>query len=247
MSFVFVVDRMHEFSTVDGFAEINESLAEMIKYIANEPSVGLYYIQQHVRNAAPNVLNLNAQVLDKSRETALHTEDSEESIAMVKSMKECGSPIADGMIGDIKNSLAIMSSKQPRRGLILNAGSPWSSRSNSSIATPTTTVRGSEYSQDTSESGSYFTSVFKSAKEKASNIKWPQLDFKEQKVETIPNVESNELEEKEEEEVLSKGEQHMVEKTKFEEFKAGKEASLKAWLGDMDEDADASGRATERI
>ncbi|KAJ0262342.1 hypothetical protein HA466_0052920 [Hirschfeldia incana] len=233
---------MHEFSTVDGFAEINESLAEMIKYIANEPSVGLYYIQQHVRNAAPNVINLNAQVLDKSRETALHTEDSEDSIAMVKSMKECGSLIADGMIGDIKSSLALMSSKQPRRGLILNTGSPWSSRSSSSIATPsTTTMRGSDYSQDTSESGSYFTSVFKSAKEKASNIKWPQLDFKEQKVETIPN----ELEEQKE--VSSKGEQHMVEKTKFEEFKAGKEASLKAWLGDMDEDADVGGRATERI
>ncbi|KAG2332469.1 hypothetical protein Bca52824_003649 [Brassica carinata] len=221
---------MHEFSTVDGFAEINESLAEMIKYIANEPSVGLYYIQHHVRNATPNVLNLNAQILDKSRETALHTEDSEDSIAMVKSMKECGSPIADGMIGDIKSSLAILSSKQPRRG-----------RSSSSIATPTT-MRGSDYSQDNSESSSsYFTSVFKSAKEKASNIKWPQLDFKEQKVETITDVESNELEE-----VLSKGE-HMVEKTKFEEFKAGKEASLKAWLGDMDGDADVSGRASERI
>lgn len=233
---------MHEFSTVDGFAEINESLAEMIKYIANEPSVGLYYIQQHVRNAAPNVLNLNAQVLDKSRETALHTEDSEDSIAMVKSMKDCGSPIADGMIGDIKNSLAIMSSKQPRRGLILNAGSTWSSRSSSSIATPTT-MHGSDYSQDGSN---YFTSVFKSAKEKASNIKWPQLDFKEQKVESSPNVETNELEEKEDKKVLSKGE-HMVEKTKFEEFKAGKEASLKAWLGDMDEDADVNGRAAERI
>ncbi|KAF8108294.1 hypothetical protein N665_0111s0009 [Sinapis alba] len=235
---------MHEFSTVDGFAEINESLAEMIKYIANEPSVGLYYIQQHVRNAAPNVLNLNAHVLEKSRETALYTEDSEDSIAMVKSMKECGSPIADGMIGDIKNALAIMSSKQPRRGLILKAGSPWS-RSNSSIATPTT-VRGSDYSHDTSESNSYFTSVFKSAKEKASNIKWPQLDFKEQKVETIPNAESNELGEQEEEETLSKGE-HMVETTKFEEFKAGKEASLKAWLGDMDGDADVNERAAERI
>uniref|UniRef100_A0A1J3DZ52 Protein MEF2BNB-like protein n=1 Tax=Noccaea caerulescens TaxID=107243 RepID=A0A1J3DZ52_NOCCA len=86
---------MHVFSTVDGFAEINESLAEMIKYITNEPSVGLYYIQQHVRNAAPNVLNLNNTVLEKSRETLLHTEDLDDSIAMVKSMKECGSPIAD--------------------------------------------------------------------------------------------------------------------------------------------------------
>ncbi|XP_010517254.1 PREDICTED: BLOC-1-related complex subunit 8 homolog [Camelina sativa] len=235
---------MHEFSTVDGFAEINESLAEMIKYIANEPSVGLYYIQQHVRNAAPNVLNLNTNVLEKSRETGLHTEDLEDSIAMVKSMRECGSPIADDMIGDIKNSLSIMSSKQPRRGVILSSTNPWS-RSTSI----TTTSRGSDYSQDISESNNLFTSVFKTAKEKASNIKWPQLDFKEQKAESNPNdVESNELKEEgeEEEEVSGKGE-HIVETTKFEEFKAGKEASLKAWLGDMDGNVDVGERVAERI
>ncbi|CAH8376311.1 unnamed protein product [Eruca vesicaria subsp. sativa] len=222
---------MHEFSTVDGFAEIDESLAEMIKYIANEPSVGLYYIQQHVRNATPNVLNLSSNVLEKSRETLLHTEDVDDSIDMVRSMKECGSPIVDEMIGDIKSSLALM---MPRRGgVVLNSRSPWS-RSNST----TTTTRGSDYSQDDNgESSGYFTSVFKSAKEKASNIKWPQIDFKEQKVESSPNVEEEE----------EGG--HMVETTKFEEFKAGKEASLKAWLGDGDGDGDADvgGRAGERI
>ncbi|KAG2290778.1 hypothetical protein Bca52824_050382 [Brassica carinata] len=234
---------MHEYSTVDGFAEINESLAEMIKYIANEPSVGLHYIQQHVRNAAPNVLNLSGSVLDKSRETALHTQDLDDSIAMVRSMKECGSPVADEMIGDINSSLALMSSKQPRGGVVvLNSRSPWS-RSSS----VTTTTRGSDYSQENGDSNSnsnssssYFTSVFKSAKEKASNIKWPQIEFKEQKVESSPNVAE------EEEEALREGE-HMVETTKFDEFKAGKEASLKAWLGDVDGDADVGGRAAERI
>ncbi|KAJ0259546.1 hypothetical protein HA466_0058850 [Hirschfeldia incana] len=214
---------MHEFSTVDGFAEINESLAEMIKYIANEPSVGLYYIQQHVRNAAPNVLNLSSNVLDKSRETGLHTEDLDDSIAMVRSMKEFGSPVADEMIGDIKSSLALMmsSKQQPRRGggggvVVLNSRrSPWS-RSNS-----VTTTRGSDYiSQENGEGSGYFTSVFKSAKEKASSIKWPQIEFKNQKVESSPNVD---------EQVL-------------------KEASLKAWLGDVDGDAGVGGRrAAERI
>ncbi|CAN8317239.1 unnamed protein product [Cochlearia groenlandica] len=225
---------MHEFSTVDGFAEINESLADMIKYIANEPSVGLYYIQQHVRKATPNVLTLNTNVLEKSRETALHTEDLEDSIAMVKSMKDCGPPIVDEMTGDIKNSLSIMSSKQRKRGLILNAASPWSS--------VTTTTRGSDYSEGNSESGSYFTSVFKTAKERASNIKWPQVEFKERKAESNIDVESNEVKEGEEE-VLSKGEDI----TNFEEFKAGKEASLKAWLGDMDGHVGVGGHAAERI
>ncbi|CAN8287207.1 unnamed protein product [Cochlearia groenlandica] len=235
---------MHEFSTVDGFVEINESLAEMIKYIANEPSVGLYYIQQHVRNAAPNVLKLNRDVSEKTRETALHTQDLDDSISMVKSMKDCGLPVADEMIKEIKSSLAIMSLKKPKRGVIVNATStsPWSrSSSNTTIMT-----RGSDISQENGESSNYFTSVFKSAKEKASNIKWPQLDFKEQKTESNLNVESNELKE-EEEGVESKGE-HIVESTKFEEFKAGKEESLKAWLGDMDGNVgDGGGTASERI
>lgn len=258
---------MHEFSTVDGFVEINESLAEMIKYIANEPSVGLYYIQQHVRNAVPNVVNLNNNILEKSRETVLHTEDLEDSITMVKSMKECGSPIADEMIGDIKNSLAIMSAKQPRRGLILNT-SPWS-RSSSSL-------RISDYPQD-SESSSYFSTVFKSAKQRASSIKWPQLDFKEQKLESEketqthqptvplhiasasssssghPDVEGHEIPVHSEtgDEVSSdvkttKGE-NILETKNYDEFKAGKEANLKAWLGDLDGNAGGGGHAAERI
>ncbi|KAK4359960.1 hypothetical protein RND71_022189 [Anisodus tanguticus] len=48
--------KMHEFSTVDGFVDITESLADMIKFIANEPSVGLFYIQQHNQKAAPNLV-----------------------------------------------------------------------------------------------------------------------------------------------------------------------------------------------
>ncbi|KAL7189962.1 hypothetical protein ACSBR1_039575 [Camellia fascicularis] len=111
---------MHEFSTVDGFVEVIESLAEMIKYVANEPSVGLFYVQQHTQNAVPNLINLKNNVMEKSRELTLHTKDLEDSITMVRSMKDYGFPIADEMIGDIKKSLAIMSTKQPKRGLIHN-------------------------------------------------------------------------------------------------------------------------------
>ncbi|CAL5439235.1 unnamed protein product [Camellia sinensis] len=114
---------MHEFSTVDGFVEVTESLAEMIKYVANEPLVGLFYVQQHTQNAVPNLINLKNNVMEKSRELTLHTEDLEDSITMVRSMKDCGFPIADEMIGDIKKSLAIISTKQPKRGLIHNPSS----------------------------------------------------------------------------------------------------------------------------
>lgn len=109
---------MHGFSIVDGFVEISHCLAEMIKYVANEPSVGLYFIQKHTQNAVPNVIKLKNNVIQNSRETTLHTQDLEDSITMVKSMKECGFPIVDEMIGDIKKTMVIMTSKLPKRGLI---------------------------------------------------------------------------------------------------------------------------------
>ncbi|KAE8708994.1 BTB/POZ domain-containing protein [Hibiscus syriacus] len=80
---------MNGFSDVDGFVEITESLAEMIKFGANEPSVGLFYIQQHTENAVPNLVNLHDHVVEESHQVILHIEDSEDSITMVRSMKEC--------------------------------------------------------------------------------------------------------------------------------------------------------------
>lgn len=168
---------MHGFSTVDGFVEITECLAEMIKYIANEPSVGLFYVQQHTQNAVPNLITLKNNVVEKSRETTLHTEDLEDSITMVSSMKKCGFPIADEMIRDIKKSLVIIST-QPKRGLIHKVSGFQMGRTNSCGST--TWSRSAVYAQEDNERrGSYFSSVFKSAKQKASHFKWPQLDHKE--------------------------------------------------------------------
>lgn len=170
---------MYGFSTVDGFVEIAESSAEMIKYIANEPSTGLFYIQQHTKSAVPNVINLKNSVVNKSHETTLHTEDSEDSIVMLRSMKECGFPIADEMIRDITKSLAIMSTKQPRRGLIRNT-SGMQQPGRMSTWRSTTWVRSvTVASHDDDSGGGYISTVFKSAREKASNFKWPQLDIKE--------------------------------------------------------------------
>lgn len=160
--------------------EISESLAEMIKYVANEPSVGLFYIQQHTQNAVPNVINLKNSVGLKSRETALHTEDSEDSIMMVRSMKDCGLPIADEMIADIKKSLSIMSAKQPKKGLISSPFSSFQMGRSSSLG-PTSWGWGSPVHdpEDGERRGGYFSSVFKSAKQKAGNFKWTQLDLKD--------------------------------------------------------------------
>ncbi|XP_057472263.1 uncharacterized protein LOC130760813 isoform X2 [Actinidia eriantha] len=175
----FAFNIMHEFSTADGFVEITESLADMIKFVANEPSVGLFYIQQHTQKAVPNLINVKNNVAEKSREMALHTEDLEDSITMVRSMKDCGFPVVDGMIKDIKQSLAIISTKQPKRGLIQIPSSDFQMGRTGSWG-PSTWGRNAVYTrQDSEGSGNYLSSVFKSAKERASNFKWSQLDSKE--------------------------------------------------------------------
>ncbi|CAN4126614.1 unnamed protein product [Withania somnifera] len=166
---------MHEFSTVDGFVEITESLADMIKFIANEPSVGLYYIQQHTQKAAPNLVNLKSNIEERSREMALHTEDAEDSITVIGSMKECGLPIAKEMIKDLRHSLAVISKKQPKKGII---SGPPSSSFPVGITTSwsPTWARNTGSEEDDERTAGYLSNVFKSAKQKASNFKWPQLD-----------------------------------------------------------------------
>lgn len=167
--------KMHDFSTGDGFVEITENLADMIKFVANEPSVGLFYVQQHTQNAAPNLLNLKNNVVEKSHETALHTEDLEDSITMLRSMKECGFAVADDMIKDIKKSLSIISTKQPKRGVIYNSSSGFLGRTSS--WSPATWGRNTVYSQsDGEKSTGYLSSVFKSAKQRANSFKRPQVD-----------------------------------------------------------------------
>ncbi|XP_061370627.1 uncharacterized protein LOC133313294 [Gastrolobium bilobum] len=166
-------NQMHEFSTVDGFLEISECMAEMIKYVANEPSVGLFFIQHHAQNAVPNVNKVNKNLVEKSHETSLHTEDLEDSVMMVRSMKDCGFPIADEMIGEIKKSLVTMTTKQPKKGLI------HPSASISQTERASFWGNSAFYPQEGNEKRSnYFSNVLKSAKQKATSLKWPQSDAK---------------------------------------------------------------------
>lgn len=59
---------------------------------------------------------LQGKVVSKSYETMLYTEDLEDSITMVRSMKQCGLSIADDMVKEINKSLIVMSTSHPRRG-----------------------------------------------------------------------------------------------------------------------------------
>lgn len=245
---------MHGFSTVDGFVEISECLAEMIKYVANEPSAGLFFIQQHTQNAVPNVIKLKNNVVKKSRETTLHTEDLDDSVTMVKSMKVYGFPIVDEMIGDIKKTLATITSKQPKGGILRRSASNFQTErtsfwSNSAV----------DLQEGSEKRGSYFSSVFKFSKQKEDSLKSSQLDSagsidpKIEKSELYPNVplpvtnasnctssKADELPLPSQIEDESQSEQSdtidienklLSVTEKYDDFKAGKQAKLEEWLG----------------
>ncbi|ESW17524.1 hypothetical protein PHAVU_007G246300 [Phaseolus vulgaris] len=225
---------MHGFSTVDGFVEISNCLAEMIKYVANEPSAGLFFIQQHTQNAVPNVIKLKKNVIDKSRETTLDTEDLEDSVTMVRSMKDCGFPIAGEMIGDIKKSLLTMTSKQPNR---------WPThRSTSNFQTPRPNSAG--YAQEGSEMRSnYFSNVFNFSKQNTNSpccTEKPQLhrsvSLPDASASTNASSQadkqpsSSQVEDESQPEPSDIGEKLFSLSEKYDDFKASKEAKLEEWL-----------------
>lgn len=45
---------------------VQNSITDMVKDVANEPSVGLYFVQQHVHKAVPGLLSLKVSVTDSS-------------------------------------------------------------------------------------------------------------------------------------------------------------------------------------
>nr|ACF22780.1 hypothetical protein-3 [Brachypodium distachyon] len=174
----------------------------MIKHVANEPSVGLYFVQQHAHASMPILLDVKeirlskigfwcmldysqfilgygigpfcflhqGKVAEKTREVTLHTEDIEDSICAVRSMAEFGLPIADDMIKDINRSLMMMSKTQPKRGLIQNPTWGFQSGKTSEAWEDVGATNGGS-------SRNYLSSMFNTAKQKASILRWPQPDF----------------------------------------------------------------------
>ncbi|KAG0476072.1 hypothetical protein HPP92_012913 [Vanilla planifolia] len=108
---------MFGLSAADGFMNVKEGVDDMIKFLANEPSVGLYFVQKHTHASMPYLLDVRDKIAEKVHEVTLHTEDVEDSIDVVRSMKDFGHFLAEDMISDINKSLLIMSKSQPKKGV----------------------------------------------------------------------------------------------------------------------------------
>ncbi|CAL5008457.1 unnamed protein product [Urochloa decumbens] len=157
-------------SPADGFLCVKDGVDGMIKYVANEPSVGLYFVQQHARASMPILLDVKGKLVEKTNEVTLHTEDMEDSICAVRSMAYFGLPLADDMIKDISRSLQIMSKTQPKRGLIQNPIWGFQSGKSSGTLDELGATNGNS-------SRNYLSSMFNTAKQKASSLRWAQPDF----------------------------------------------------------------------
>ncbi|XP_057852879.2 uncharacterized protein LOC131063132 [Cryptomeria japonica] len=101
---------MSQFSPVDGFSQVHESLTETITLVANEPSLGLFFVQHHAHNAAPILASVKNKLVDASQEAFLCTEDMTDALNSVKSFKRCGPNIIDRMIKNLESSVSVMSS-----------------------------------------------------------------------------------------------------------------------------------------
>lgn len=108
--------KMHHCLVIEGFEEVHENISEMIKQVANEPSVGLFYVQQHVHNAVPILHEIKTKVVDTTQEEFICTEDMKDAIRSVKSMKGFGPPIIEQMIKKLNSSISLMSSMQQLKG-----------------------------------------------------------------------------------------------------------------------------------
>jgi len=210
------------FSTVEGFVVINENMGDIIRYVANEPSVGMYFIQQHAQKAVPSLIKFKTKFIKRSHEATLQNEDLEESVAITRSMKECGFPIIDEMIRDIETTLAIV-----KEGIIQQQSLSYET-SGSSFWVPATWARGIVGGPNNGEGGgSYFYNMFsRSSKDMAGNQKFaPESGSFNQSDDTDKLRLCNHIEG----EVV--GDSNVLPASnEFDEFKADKEARLEEWL-----------------
>jgi hypothetical protein len=58
-----MADRSSRFA---GCFTVHDSVSELVQQVANEPSVGLYFVQQHVHKAVPGLLSVKVSILPPS-------------------------------------------------------------------------------------------------------------------------------------------------------------------------------------
>eukprot|EP00850_Spirogloea_muscicola_P008822 SM000048S16534 [mRNA] locus=s48:188593:190237:- [translate_table: standard] len=101
------------FNQSEQLQEVYNKLADILKQLANEPSVGLYYVQQHALKATPAVVALRDTVRETTAEAVYATEDVRAAATSVRTMKGVGPPAIDAMLARIQNCEALRPLPKP--------------------------------------------------------------------------------------------------------------------------------------
>eukprot|EP00026_Physarum_polycephalum_P015860 Phypoly_transcript_16650.p1 GENE.Phypoly_transcript_16650~~Phypoly_transcript_16650.p1 ORF type:complete len:241 (+),score=35.44 Phypoly_transcript_16650:128-850(+) len=117
-------------SIVEGVNKANKKLGEFFYLLANEPSVGLYHVQEHIRKTIPKNTEMKREIRKKYQNIEAMTYDVNFSIQTVKSLHDLTTfqTIKETM----DNCINMLNS--------LNKGQP-AARKGSAITTPTFTSR----------------------------------------------------------------------------------------------------------
>eukprot|EP00249_Psilotum_nudum_P005882 c19302_g1_i2 orf=573-1784(+) len=107
---------MPQHEIVEALEEVHEALTETIKQVANEPSIGLYFVQQHVHKAVPALLVLKTEVLDMTADAELCAANAKDALNTIKTMKDCGPPLIHQMINTINSASSLMPTLHQSRG-----------------------------------------------------------------------------------------------------------------------------------
>jgi hypothetical protein len=102
-----MADRRGRFS---GCFTVHDSVSELVQQVANEPSVGLYFVQQHVHKAVPGLLSIKNKLAEDTQEALLYTEDARDALTAIKTMKEYGPPAVNSMISMLTASISLLPS-----------------------------------------------------------------------------------------------------------------------------------------
>ncbi|EFJ23797.1 hypothetical protein SELMODRAFT_442733 [Selaginella moellendorffii] len=98
----------------EALQQAHDLAADMVKQMANEPSVGLYFVQQHVHKAVPAIVSLKDQVGDCAHDSGLSTEDAKDALATVKNFKGVGPPVIERMIKRLNSSIQALQSSRSK-------------------------------------------------------------------------------------------------------------------------------------
>ncbi|KAK3287417.1 hypothetical protein CYMTET_5070 [Cymbomonas tetramitiformis] len=76
----------------DSLNGVSNSLSDYVKQTANEPSMGLFYMQEHVRKSATNVVEYKKKMEETKQMLDFQRLDVDEALEITKKMKEVGPP-----------------------------------------------------------------------------------------------------------------------------------------------------------